>query len=409
MQQTILFIGYVWPEPGSSAAGGRMLALLRLFRDSGYRVVFSTPAQDSDYRVDLQAEGIEQQSIRLNDSAFDHWLARLQPDMVLFDRFIMEEQFGWRVQAVCPQALRILETVDLHFLRGARQQAMVKGRDLQPLDLFTEVAQRECASIWRCDLSLIISEYEMELLQKLFKIDADLLHYLPFMLEALPDAHRWKPFGQRRNFVTIGNFRHAPNWDSVLYLQRIWPLIRKRLPDAQLHVYGAYPPKKAMNLDDPDRGFRVMGWAENALSVLAQGRVCLAPLRFGAGLKGKLLDAMLTGTPFVTTEVGIEGMAGDQPVPGRVADGISALAEEAVLLYTQSSQWRQCQQRILPLLQLRFSAQMHGQALLARVALVQQELKWHRRKNFIGGMLNYHLLRSSEYLSKWIEAKNRLD
>ena len=404
---TLLAIGYVWPEPRSSAAGAHMMSLLRLFRDNGYRVLFASPAQRSEYMADLADKNIETADILLNDSSFDTFAADLQPDIVLFDRFMMEEQFGWRVERNCPEALRILDTEDLQCLRHARQQAHREQRPPQAADLFSDLAKREIAAILRSDLSLIISDHEMALLQESFHVDGALLQHLPFMLNLDEMPSSGKPFSERHHFVTIGNFRHAPNWDSVLYLQQIWPLIRKTLPTAQLHIYGSYAPKKAMALNNPQTGFLVKGRAEDALTALSEARVCLAPLRFGAGIKGKLIDAMLAGTPSVTTDLGSEGMNGKLPWPGRVANSAEGIAEAAIELYQNEALWQASQQRIAPVLQTRYDGRKLGEALLSRITALRENLETHRQNNFTGAMLRHHSMRSTEYMSRWIEAKNK--
>ncbi|WP_456417553.1 glycosyltransferase [Thiolapillus sp.] len=408
MTNTVLVIGYVWPEPESSAAGSRMLSLLRMFLASGCRVVFSSPAQRSAFTAVLDAEGIESASILLNDSSFDAFVAGLKPDYVVFDRFLMEEQFAWRIEQACPEAMRILDTEDLQFLRGARQQAHKEKRQMRKEDLFSELAKRECAAILRCDLSLIISSHEMALLQNTFAIDAALLHHLPFLLDPDRQHPLQKPFTQRKHFVTIGNFRHAPNWDSVLYLQQIWPLIRQALPDAELHIYGAYPPKKAMVLNNPATGFLVKGRANNAHAVLADARICLSPLRFGAGLKGKLIDAMQTGTPSITTSIGAEGMAGGLPWPGLVEDSAEKIAAAAIRLYEDETGWNECRQRIAPILKAHYDGQRLARELMRRLASIRENLEQHRLNNFTGAMLRHHSMKSTMYLSRWIEAKNTL-
>ena len=111
--QTLLIIGFVWPEPNSSAAGGRMLQLIAQFQQQGYAITFASPAMDSDFMVDLASLNVDKKSIALNCTSFDVFVKELNPTVVLFDRFMIEEQFGWRVAENCPDALRILDTEDL--------------------------------------------------------------------------------------------------------------------------------------------------------------------------------------------------------------------------------------------------------------------------------------------------------
>lgn len=412
MPTTVLVIGYVWPEPNSSAAGSHMLSILRLYKRQGWRVEFATPAQPTEHMVDLAAEGISSQAITLNCDSFDDYVANLVPDIVMFDRFMMEEQFGWRVEKSCPKALKILDTEDLQCLRQARHQAHKAGRPMTKVDLFNDIAKREIAAILRCDLSLIISDFEMQLLQETFKVDACLLHHLPFMVNLSTLPNHTLNFNERQHFMTIGNFRHAPNWDAVLYLQQIWPLIRQQLPQAELHIYGSYPPPKATALHNPKTGFLIKGWADDAFTVMEQARVCLAPIRFGAGIKGKLLDAMIMQTPSITTPVGSEGMHGKLPWPGvtiEVGEGVEeaqAFADAAVSLYQDEMRWQQAQQAATALLQARYDGEPLGTQLINRMAELMSQLDEHRLANFIGSMLRHHSMQSTKYMSQWIAAKN---
>src|SRR4051812_38857142 len=168
MDVNILIIGTVWPEPGSSAAGSRLLQLMNLFREQGWRITFACAASDSEFAYDVAELGIEKAKIGLNDPAFDGFVSELKPSLVLFDRFMTEEQYGWRVAESCPDALRVLDTIDLHCLRQARHTALKQGRPFVPDDLVSDIAKREIASILRCDLSLIISDVEMSLLTGYF-------------------------------------------------------------------------------------------------------------------------------------------------------------------------------------------------------------------------------------------------
>ncbi|MEZ8244113.1 glycosyltransferase [Vibrio splendidus] len=406
----VLAIGYVWPEPNSSAAGSHMMSLLRLFKRQGWSVEFATPAQETEHMIDLSEEGITSQSIQLNCDSFDQYIEELQPDVVMFDRFMMEEQFGWRVEKVCPNAFKLLDTEDLQFLRNARHEAIKKETELTKAHLYSDLAKREIAAILRCDLSLIISSYEMELLQSEFNIDPKLLHHLPFMvdLNTLPEST--KSFEERKHFMTIGNFRHAPNWDAVLQLQKIWPKIRKQLPDTELHIYGSYPPPKATALHNPKTGFHIKGWAKDAQEVMEQARVCVAPLRFGAGIKGKLLDAMKLQTPNVTSEIGSEGMLpqGELQWPGAVADDIDEFVEAAVALYKDEEKWLKAQSQCHSILEAHYEQNQLGDKLIERLTALESELESHRLDNFFGSMLKHHSMASTKYMSQWIAEKNKI-
>jgi len=405
----ILVIGYVWPEPNSSAAGSHMLSILRLYRMQNWQVEFATPAQATEHMIDLADEGITSQSITLNCDSFDTYITDYQPDIVMFDRFMMEEQFGWRVEKCCPNALKILDTEDLQCLRNARHLAHKAGRKSIKSDLFSDLAKREIAAILRCDISLIISSFEMDLLVKTFKVDSSLLYYLPFMVNLSECPDTTMPYSSRQHFITIGNFRHAPNWDVVLYLQKIWPEIRKQLPEAELHIYGSYPPPKAIALHNPDSGFLIKGWAENAFDVMQSSRICLAPIRFGAGIKGKLLDAMIVQTPSITTSLGAEGMyePNTEKWPGVVADDITDFVNAAVKLYTEEDAWLQAQQNAAPLLQTNYNSQVLGHQLINKITDIEENLQQHRLNNFTGAMLKYHSMMSTKYMSQWIAAKNK--
>ena len=409
--QKLLIIGFVWPEPNSSAAGGRMMQLISLFKADGFSITFASSAQNSDFIVDLYEYGVERKSIELNNSSFDVFIKDLNPTVVLFDRFMIEEQFGWRVAENCPDALRLLDTEDLHCLRLARQKAFKENRLFKTTDLFVEeVAKREVASILRCDLSLLISEFEMQLLESTFKIDNALLYYLPFLLEPINDAilQELPSFEVRKDFVFVGNFLHEPNWNAVQYLKEtMWPLIKKQIPEAFLNVYGAYPSQKVMQLHNKKDGFLILGRAVDAQEEVKKARVVLAPLRFGAGIKGKLLEAMQCGTPSSTTSIGSESMHGDLPWSGFVNDDVADFVDAAVLLYQDQKIWDKAQKNGIEIINQRYSKDLFEAEFRTKIDFLCANLKQHRLNNFLGTLLQPHTLKSTKYMSRWIEEKNK--
>jgi glycosyltransferase involved in cell wall biosynthesis len=409
MPKQLLIIGFVWPEPKSSAAGSRMMQLIESFQLEKYQITFATPCTKSENAFNLEAVGVSSMAIELNNSSFDDFVKDLNPDVVLFDRFMMEEQFGWRVSEQCPNALRVLDTEDLHCLRKGRHQAFKEGKQWNKYYLFNDIAKREIASIYRCDLSLIISESEIKILKNQFKVDDSLLLYLPFMLKSISGEviNKLPKFEDRNHFITVGNFLHEPNYNAVLYLKEtIWPLIRKQLPKSELHIYGAYVSQKVNQLHNDKQGFLIKGFAEDINEVMQKAKVCLAPIRFGAGLKGKLVDAMQNGTPSVTTSIGAEGMFADLQPNGFIEDDPKLFAKASINLYLDETLWNEKQQNGFEIINSRFSKSNFQIKFLKTVEKAIQQLHDNRFNNFTGQMLMQHTLQSTKYMSKWIEEKN---
>lgn len=399
----IVIIGLTYPEPASTAAGRRLMQLIDFFLEEGHRITFLTAAMPSEHSVQTLA-GVAVIPVQINDESFDETIRSLKPDAVLYDRFVTEEQFGWRVSQVCPEALTLLDTEDLHFLRESRAEAFKKGQQYQLTSLpRSPLFGREMASILRCDLSLIISDFEFNLLTKHLGIHPDILTYCP-MHGAAED--NLAGFDARKFFFTIGNFRHEPNWQSVLKLKALWPSIRKECPEAELHIYGAYPPPKAFQLDNPKEGFIIKGRAEQAAHLFRQYRLLLAPLPFGAGIKGKLLEAMEFGVPSVTTPIGSEGMQWGNLWNGTVATTDEEFIQAAVALYHNPQEWKLAQENGLEILTKKFGKKQWADDLRERIRDARQNLENHRLAHPLGFVLRHQTLQSTRYLSKYIQAKN---
>ena len=400
----LVIIGTVFPEPNSTAAGKRMLQLIDFFQQEKFKVSFLSAASFSEHSFDLNSKEIEAYTIKLNDSSFENLIAELNPDIVVFDRFASEEQFGWKVSEICPNAVKILDTEDLHFLRKARETAFKQNRKLDDQDLLNDFFKREIASILRCDLSLIISEFEMDLLTEKFKIDKQILYYLPLFAEVKPSLFS---FSERKNFISIGNFLHEPNWQTVLKLKKLWPKIKSKLPEAELHIYGAYATHKALQLHNEREGFLIKGRVENVEKVFSESKVLLAPIPFGAGIKGKLLESMQYGLPNVTSTIGAEGMNGNLPWNGFVCDDENEFVEKSVSLYQKDSDWLPLQKKGFEIIEKRFKKEDFLPQFSERLDEMSNNLEKHRNANFLGQILQHHSLQSTKYLGKWIEEKNK--
>lgn len=394
----ILYCCYVWPEPESSAAGHRNRTLIQAFLNipnvklsilSGAmrNQAFENLERSLEGRADLEVFDV-------NDSQQEAWILKQDPTVVVFDRFISEEQRSWRIKKLCPQALRIVDSQDLHFVRGARQKQIPFSEEPGLL--------RELASVYRSDQFWVISDAELNILTEQFQIPASKIRYIPLYYSVNGENSSIRPHRERKDFLFIGNFRHAPNLDAIHFLaQEIWPQVRKRLPGAQVHIYGAHPPANIWKLQNEKAGFLICGPAKDSGKLFESYRVNLAPLRFGAGLKGKILEGFTKSLPCVSTPIGAEGIGGESEFAGEICSQPEEFIEACVELYANEVEWERQSKRALHLMQNRFSADTWE----PRVREILQE--GHSTVDWISEILWQQQFRSTEFFSRWIEEKNK--
>lgn len=368
---------------------------------------------------------------------------------VIFDRFYAEEAYSFRIREQCPHALRILDMQDMHSLRIGRQQ-LVKEIDRREAnknhaneqikmtpELIEEAMKfdpsmhewvedlpqhkkahstllRELASIHRSDLVLVCSNSELKMLkQPSWNIESSKLIPASFF-QVKVEQESTMSYDERCDFVSIGGFKHPPNVDSARLLRRIWPRIRSLLPDARLHVYGAYPTNDILPMHDEKLGFYVHGHVEDIKEALLRRRVLLAPLRFGAGIKGKIIDSWGYGLPVVTTPIGAEGMmmtdteaSNENDWGGCVVSNEDEFVKAAVDLYTTKELWKCSQNKGIELLNALFNKEQNLQLIDDALDDAKMNLRQRRKRDVTGQLLWHQSNRSTEYFSKWIELKEK--
>jgi len=329
----------------------------------------------------------------------------------VYDRFITEEQFGWRVRNKVPKSLQILDTQDLHFLRRTRE----KKSD----DFFNEDFLREAASILRCDLTLLVSSFEEELLKQNFKISDDILLTIPISYKVSKKAKRG--FSERKDFYWIGNFKHSPNVHGLkFFLNEVWPIIFSSNSSLKFHIYGAYI-KKEFVKESLKNGVYVHGFLkeEDLEDTLSGFRVNIAPLSFGAGIKGKIAQGFSLGTPVVTTKIGAEGLCFSKKQDNSVQDilfgGIISnldspqnFAKDCLNLYFNEELWNEYHLKATHIVENFLDIEKLGKIFLEKVINLKENLDEHRKKNWLSSMLNLHEFKYHEYFSRWLELKNTL-
>lgn len=327
------------PRPDFDSGSVRIFRVLQQLVELGYRVVFfpANHAPLQPYTENLQQIGVtvlpqpELQQAFLHEAGSEISLALLSRPQVAWS--LVEE-----LRTRAPQAVIAYDTVDVHFLRLEREAELAErqGRTDRAESLRRKAfasKQMELGLTRACDVTLVVSETERTLLGELVP-EADVR-----VLSNVHEVDRAPVHVEgRRDVVFVGSFDHPPNVDAARWAAReIMPLVREQCPDAVLHVIGSNPTDEVRALQGP--GVEVHGWVESLEPHYAQARVTIAPLRFGAGVKGKVGESLAVGVPVVGTSVAIEGM---HLKPGQdvlVADDEESFSVAVTRLLTEDETW----------------------------------------------------------------------
>jgi GT2 family glycosyltransferase/glycosyltransferase involved in cell wall biosynthesis len=335
-QRQVLVIDSATPKPDRDSASLRLVNLIRLLQEEGAHVCFiaADAACVADYTPALQAMGVETwyapfvkglpQFLRRHGGRF----AR-----VMVCRHYVADALLPLLRAHAPQARLVFDTVDLHYLRE-RRGAQTSG-DAGMLRQSRATQALELAVMRAADTTLVVSQVERE----------ELARQAPEVrVEILSNLHRLggagAAFEARRDLLFVGGFHHPPNVDAVRWFaEAVFPLVRAQLPEVLLHIVGIDPPPPIQALAGQP-GIVVHGHVPDLLPLLEGSRVALAPLRYGAGVKGKINQAMAHGLPVVATAMAAEGMHLRDGVDVLVADAPQAFAAAVVRLHGDAALWQ---------------------------------------------------------------------
>ncbi len=332
----VLVIDACMLTPDHDAGSVRMLAILEILTSLNCKVTFV--ADNLEYRQPYTTQ-LQQRGVEVLFHPYVRSIAELlskaaaEFDIVIMSRHYIAVKHIDAVRAFAPDALVVFDTVDLHFLRNERQ-AEVEGSALARASARAK-RDEELTLIRKADLTLVVSPFEETLLKELLP-DARVL-VLSTIYEM---SHLGKAFDERAGLVFIGGFQHPPNVDAVLWYARdVLPHVREVLPGVTTYIVGSKVPANVRALEAPD--FVVTGFVPDVTPYFTGCRVSIAPLRYGAGVKGKINLAMSFALPVVATTPAIEGMFLE---PGRdvlVADDGPGFAAAIAELYGNETLWRQ--------------------------------------------------------------------
>ncbi|NDD64770.1 MAG: glycosyltransferase [Acidobacteria bacterium] len=330
-----LVLDHCTPTPDQDSGSITVFNTLLLLREMNFQVTF-IPEDNFLYLPDgtttLQRAGIEVLYSPYVKSVEQHLReSGRRYDLALLFRPGVVERHLKAVRNHCPKARVLYNTVDLHYLRMSREARLLG--DSAGLRAAEKMQRREFAAIRASDASVLLSTAELEILKPL--LPKARLHVTPLTMDVKRSA---KPFNERRDIVFIGGFQHPPNIDAVrFFVDEIMPLLRSKLPGIHFYIVGSRTTAEVEALAADD--VIVTGYVRDLTRLLSRMRVSVAPLRYGAGIKGKIGTAMAVGLPVVATTVAAEGMSLTNEENIMIADRAEALANAIVKVYQHEDLW----------------------------------------------------------------------
>jgi len=331
----VLVLDHCTPTPNQDAGSITTLNLMLLLREMDFQVTF-IPEDNflyiPEYTKPLQRAGIEVLYAPYVTSVKQHLKeSGARYDLAFLFRPGVVERNIQIIRDCCPKAKVIYHTVDLHYLRMSREAQLQKDKSKQNAALAMQ--QRELAGIRASDASIVHSTAELDILRPL--VPETKLYVFPLIMHVKGSE---RTFAERKDIVFVGGFQHTPNVDAVQYfVKEIMPLLRKKLPGVRFYAVGSKPPAEIKALESAD--VIITGFIQDLTSFLEKMRVSVAPLRYGAGIKGKIGTAMAVGLPVVATTMAAEGMGlmdGDNIC---MADGAEAFANAIAGIYKNEALW----------------------------------------------------------------------
>jgi GT2 family glycosyltransferase/ubiquinone/menaquinone biosynthesis C-methylase UbiE/glycosyltransferase involved in cell wall biosynthesis len=334
-KRRVLVLDLCTPTPNQDAGSVTAFNLMLLLREMSFQVTFIPEGNFlymPEYTTALQRVGIEVLYAPYVTSVERHLKeCGGRYDLALLFRPHVVEQNIKAIRKYCSKAKVLFHTVDLHFLRMQREAEL--KNDKAKIKQAAEIKQREFAAIRASDATIVHSTVELELLSP--ELPSERIHVFPLIMDVRGTN---KCHSDRRDIVFVGGYQHTPNVDAVqFFVSEIMPLLRKQLPCLRFYAVGSKPPAEIEKLACED--VIITGFVEDLSPLLDKMRVSVAPLRYGAGIKGKIGSAMAVGLPVVATSLAAEGMSLTDGENILVADGAEAFAANVVRLYNDGALW----------------------------------------------------------------------
>jgi glycosyltransferase involved in cell wall biosynthesis/SAM-dependent methyltransferase len=365
VRRKLLYVDWAFPRPDQDAASVTAMCLIKIFQRLGYQITFLPRG--------LKFEGesvglLEQMGVEcvyfpkiksVNDFLFEH---ASEFSIFFGSRAPVVAPYIALMKQIAPTTKIIFNTVDLHYLREERQAALEQSSKLRRQSLRSK--REELAAIQGADVAIVLSTEELYVVRE--EMPAARLLQLPLIFDSIPGSQA--AFSSRSDIVFIGSFPHHPNVDAACFFaEQVFPRVRERLPGARLLIIGRDPPEEIKRLG-AFAGVEILGYVDDLDAVFNRAKLSVAPLRFGAGIKGKIGTSLSYGVPCIVTPMAIEGMALRDGVGVLVGDDAAKLADAVVRAYEDEDLWQQLSRSGLEFVRDRYALEVAEKRLRGVVA-----------------------------------------
>lgn len=354
-----LVIDYATPEPEKNAGAYAAVQEMRLLQAHGFKLTFvpENLAHFGKYTIDLQKMGVECIHAPFYVSVEDLLQKRGNEfDLVFITRYNVAERYIDLIRKYT-RAKVLFNNADLHFLRELRAW-LAKGHNDLSGPLATR--DRELGLMRKVDAILSYNETEHAVIAS-HNLRIDNIFKCPWVL---PAHGHTTPFEKRQGIAFLGGYRHHPNVEAVeFFVQKVMPLLKAKRKDIQFHIYGSHPPKDFDIYEDDN--IVVEGFVETLDQVFENCRLFVAPLLSGAGIKGKVLEAMSWGVPSVLSPVAAEATGLSNGISTLIAETPAEWVEAIIGLYDDEKKWQAFSDNSLTLARNNYSFE-HGRRLLKK-------------------------------------------
>ncbi|MDA1265232.1 MAG: glycosyltransferase family 4 protein [Planctomycetota bacterium] len=338
----LLLVNPTWPRFDRDSGSFRLFEIIKILRAAGHEVTFAPKdvSGDEPYRTALTELGVailelpssgtgDRRAARTSRVALQQFLRTNEVDVAILYHHRTAHRMTGRIRAASPRTMVVVDCVDLHFLR-MRRHAEMSGNATALAEAARE-EERELATYRNADLVAAISEEEAQVLRGLVPqtpvITISNVHPLPTHVP---------PFDKRKDLFFVGSFDHPPNVDAVEVMAiEFLPRLHEHLPDVRLRVAGGG--KHMPQIEAP--GLELLGFVDRLEPLIDSSRLMVAPLRFGAGAKGKVGQALAHGLPVATTTIGAEGLGLTPMLDVLLADDMTELAALVARAYRDPALW----------------------------------------------------------------------